>query len=191
MTNFEAVTSYSLLNVPGLGGSGPQHWQSFWEDSMPGLRRTEQDDWENPLKEDWVGRLAQSVETCPKPVVLIAHSLGCGTVVHAAAQGRLGKVAGAFLVAMPDMERADFPSQCIGFSPVPRGRLPFPSLMVGSRNDPYIGIDDLRGWAGTLGAEFVDVGNRHHIGSAASLGDWSEGRILFDRFVTDLANRSG
>jgi predicted alpha/beta hydrolase family esterase len=177
---------FSLLNVPGLGGSGPLHWQTAWEEALPGLGRVEQDDWDRPERRAWVRRLTESVNASEGQVVVVAHSLGCGTVVHAAAQGLLDKVAGAFLVAMPDMERDDFPPQCQGFSPVPRIRLPFPSLMVGSRNDPFIGIDALLEWAVVLGSEFVDVGNRHHIGSAAGLGDWLEGRVLFERFLSEL-----
>jgi len=150
----------------------------------------EQEDWDRPEKDAWVRRLTESVQAAPHPVVLIGHSLGCGTIVHAASRGALDKVAGAFLVAMPDMERADFPSQCLGFSPVPRLTLPFPSVMVASRNDPFIAIESLREWAGILGSEFVDVGNRHHIGSAAGLGEWIEGRVLFDHFLANLPNRT-
>jgi len=191
MSNIELPVGFSLLNVPGLGGSGPEHWQTFWEAATPGIGRVEQADWDHPAKDAWVARLTESVSRAPRPVVLVAHSLGCGTVVHAASMGLLGRVAGAFLVAMPDMEREDFPPQCVGYSPVPRIRLPFPSLMVGSRNDPYIGIDASREWAEILGSGFVDVGNRHHIGSAAGLGDWREGRALFDRFVSGLSVPEG
>ncbi len=47
-TPFEAVHP-TILTVPGLGGSGPAHWQSLWEhsraDTVPvelgcGTRRT-------------------------------------------------------------------------------------------------------------------------------------------------------
>ncbi|MEK7392949.1 MAG: alpha/beta fold hydrolase [Fibrobacterota bacterium] len=127
MTVRSNLTRFSLLNVPGLGGSGALHWQTAWEDALPGLARVEQDDWDRPEKDAWVWRLTESVRAAPDPVVLIGHSLGCGTIVHAASMGALDKVAGAFLVAMPDMERLDFPPQCQGFAPVPRLRLPFPA----------------------------------------------------------------
>jgi predicted alpha/beta hydrolase family esterase len=35
-----------LLIVPGLGGSGPDHWQTRWEQKLSTARRVEQSDWE-------------------------------------------------------------------------------------------------------------------------------------------------
>lgn len=190
MDGRETPRARRILTVPGWGGSGPGHWQTRWEASVPGMSRVEQDDWLQPERSAWVERLCREVDSSPAPVVLVGHSLGCGAIVHAAAQGRLGRVAGAFLVAMPDMERPGFPEQIRGFSPVPRLELPFAAWMVGSRDDPFIGIDRLREWAGVLGAEFVDVGARHHIGDAANLGEWREGRDLFEAFLESLDRSS-
>lgn len=175
-----------VLVVPGLGGSPEAHWQTAWESLDPTLVRVEQDDWDHPDRQDWVLRLDAAVAARRRPVVLCAHSLGCATVAHAAAQGRLSGVVGAFLVAMPDVERPDFPRVCTGFSPLPRNRLPFPSLVVGSDDDPYIPVGDLSGWAATFGSEFVSVGSRGHIGTAARLGEWREGISLFERFLDGL-----
>ncbi|MEN9309442.1 MAG: hypothetical protein RL173_3374, partial [Fibrobacterota bacterium] len=74
---------FSLLNVPGLGGSGPLHWQTAWEEALPGLGRVAQDDWDRPERRAWVRRLTESVNASEGQVVVVAHSLGCGTVVHA------------------------------------------------------------------------------------------------------------
>lgn len=171
-----------ILTVPGWSGSNETHWQSLWEAADPSILRVVQDDWYCPDRGPWVDRLCQVVEAQERPVFLVAHSLGAGTTVHAAAEGRLGKVVGAFLVAMPDMERPEFAKDFRGFSPVPRTPLPFPAMVVGSRNDPFIGIDALADWARILGAEFVDAGHRHHIGDAARLGYWEQGRELFEEF---------
>ncbi|HKU44709.1 MAG TPA: alpha/beta hydrolase, partial [Polyangiales bacterium] len=35
-----------VLIIPGLGGSGPQHWQTRWE-QLHGYRRVEQREWDN------------------------------------------------------------------------------------------------------------------------------------------------
>lgn len=174
----------SVVVVPGLGGSGPTHWQTHWELAHPDWIRCEQRDWDHPSKEEWVDRLQATVESAPRPVVLVGHSLGVATIAHAAAAGRLAKVERAFLVAMPDIERADFPVDlCPGFSPLPRLALPFPSTMVGSSNDPWTTSERLRGFATILGATYVDVGERHHIGTHSGLGAWAEGLVLFDRFL--------
>jgi predicted alpha/beta hydrolase family esterase len=42
----------TVLIIPGLGDSGPQHWQTLWEASHPEYRRVQQSDWEQPRRED-------------------------------------------------------------------------------------------------------------------------------------------
>lgn len=183
-TSQEHLSTRSVVVVPGLGGSGPTHWQTHWEQAFPEWIRCEQRDWEHPGVEEWVETLGRTVALAPRPVVLAGHSLGVATIAHAAASGLLTKVDRAFLVAMPDVERADFPRDlCPGFSPLPRSPLPFPSTMVGSSNDPWTTSDRLRGFATVLGATYVDVGERHHIGTHSGLGAWEEGLGLFDGFL--------
>jgi uncharacterized protein len=178
---------FEIINVPGYGGSGEEHWQTFWEMANPAIKRVEQADWDHPEKETWVKQLADVVkQNASKPVILMAHSLGCGMVVHAVAEGFLDNVVAVFLVALPDMERADFPKDIIGFSPVPRLKLPFPSTMIASETDPYITIEKIEEWANILGSEFINLGDRDHIGSAAQLGYWEEGMELFDQFMKKL-----
>lgn len=129
-------------------------------------------------------RLHATIDAAPRPVVLVGHSLGVATIAHAAAAGRLAKVERAFLVAMPDIERADFPMDlCPGFSPLPRAPLPFPATMVGSTNDPWITPERLRAFSAILGATYIDVGERHHIGTHSGLGAWEEGLKLFEDFL--------
>lgn len=181
----------SVVTVPGLGGSGVTHWQTFWERGNRGWLRAEQDDWDRPVRGLWTDRLVAVVESAPHPVILVGHSMGCATIAHAAHERRLGKVAGAFLVAMPDVERLDFPRNvCVGFDPLPPTSLPFPSTMVGSGNDPWIHPDRLAHWARIFGSRYIDVGERHHIGTAAGLGAWHEGYRLFVEFLHDLGIRS-
>ena len=178
---------FNYINVPGLGGSGEHHWQTFWEHAYPQIHRVEQADWDHPICSIWVNKLQLTTETwSDKPVVLIAHSLGCATLLHAVTQRKLKGVAGAFLVAMPDVEREDFPTECIGFKPMPRVTLPFPTVMVASENDPYISAAGLKKWADVLGSKFVSVGQRGHIGTAAQLAYWEEGQQLLRSFVGTL-----
>jgi uncharacterized protein len=72
-----------ILTVPGLGGSGPEHWQTWLERSLPGTGRVEQDDWDRPHRDKWLARLVGAVAEAPG-AVLVAHSLGCILVAHAA-----------------------------------------------------------------------------------------------------------
>ena len=178
---------FNYINVPGLGGSGEHHWQTFWEEAYPSIHRVEQADWDHPVCSTWVNKLQITVEQhSSKPVVLIAHSLGCCTAVHAVAQHKLKGIAGAFLVAMPDVTQPDFPKECIGFNPLPEIILPFPSLVIASENDPYITAPKLKVWADTFGSAFISVGEREHIGTAAKLEYWEEGQVLFEKFLKEL-----
>ncbi|MGI8570047.1 MAG: alpha/beta hydrolase [Methylocella sp.] len=42
-----------ILVIPGLGGSGPDHWQSRLEAKIPTARRVVQADWEHPALDAW------------------------------------------------------------------------------------------------------------------------------------------
>ena len=72
----QAVT---ILTVPGLGSSGPAHWQTHWEQHH-GCRRVQQHDWQHPVCTNWVAALDAAVAAAPGPVVLVAHNLACATV---------------------------------------------------------------------------------------------------------------
>ena len=127
------------LILPGWQGSPAEHWQSHWQRSLPDASRVEQDDWLQPQREAWVACLDRHVAAAPAQLILIAHSLGCVTLAHWAAQAapaQLAKVQGALLVAPADVERPGCPEALQNFAPIPRQPLPFPSLLVGSDNDP-------------------------------------------------------
>ena len=78
--------SIRYLIVPGWQGSPDNHWQSHWQRSLPNSVRVEQRDWLTPQRRDWVQALEQAIAAERSPVILIAHSLGCITVAHWAAQ---------------------------------------------------------------------------------------------------------
>jgi predicted alpha/beta hydrolase family esterase len=174
----------SLLIVPGLGGSGPVHWQTRWEALDPRSMRVEQHDWDEPECTAWCESLERSVSAAPAPIVLVAHSLGCITVAHWAAQGSVSRVRAALLVAPADVEREPtHPLVPSCFRPVPRAALPFRSMVVASSNDPHAALERAREFAQSWGAEFVDVGALGHINADSRLGDWEQGRALLSRLL--------
>jgi predicted alpha/beta hydrolase family esterase len=62
---------------------------------------------------------------------------------------------------------------------LPLKRLPFPTLVVASSNDPYGSADHARRCAKAWGSELVEVGEKGHLNSDSKLGDWPEGfRLL-------------
>lgn len=172
-----------ILIIPGWGDSGPGHWQTLWEAALPTARRVKQRDWEKPAREDWVLELDLAITACPQPPVLVAHSLGCLTVVHwASAQRR--PVAGGLFVAPSDSERPEFPPTVTGFAPVPTVRLPFPSILVASTNDPFIRVERARSFADAWGSRFVDVGRCGHINTASGFGPWPAGAALLSELCS-------
>jgi predicted alpha/beta hydrolase family esterase len=180
------TTDLHILIVPGLGGSGPDHWQSRWEQKLSTARRVHQADWERPVLADWTGRIAEAVAAADKPVVLIGHSLGVPAIVHAAPR-MAGRVRGAFLVAPPS-ERALAGIEAVdpAFLPFPRDPLPFPSVVVGSRDDPYADLPEIEDYAAAWGTDFADAGEAGHINSASGHGPWPEGLMRFAGFLKRL-----
>ena len=168
-----------VLILPGLYDSGPRHRQTLWERAQPQARRVIQDDWVTPKCADWVARLEHAIEETQSPV-LVAHSLGCALVAHwAAAATPLRSVRGALLVAPADTEAPGVPPGVTGFAPMPLNRLPFPSIVVASSNDPYVSLDRARQFATAWGSRFVDIGDAGHISD--TVGQWPEGLALLDQ----------
>jgi len=171
-----------VLILPGLGNSGPDHWQSRWEKANPGFRRVMQRDWDNPVCAQWRAALEQSVGAAGATTVLVAHSLGCLLVAHWAARTSL-RIKGALLVGVPDPSRPTFPPQISGFHPVPQPRLPFDSIVVASSNDPYGSLEHAERCAMSWGSRLVNIGDAGHINVTSGFGDWSEGYRLLQELM--------
>lgn len=174
-----------FLIVPGLFNSGPDHWQSHWQRALPTAERVEQSDWERPTLGEWTAGLVEAVRRNPG-AVLIAHSLGCAVVAHLAAIGAGRGVGGALLVAPADVNRRGPAGRLLqGFSPLPRQRLPFPTLVVASHDDPYVEISQARAFAQSWGARFVDAGRAGHINVESGHGAWPAGLALLRDLVDE------
>jgi uncharacterized protein len=180
------VADTDIIIIPGYENSGPDHWQSRWEQKLSTARRVEQDAWSKPVREDWVARVAETVNAAEKPVLLVAHSLGIPTVIHAIPHFKT-KIAGAFLVAPPDVANPKIrPRHLMTFGPYPRDPLPFPSILVGSRNDHYCSYEMAEYLANAWGAQLIDGGESGHLNSESGHGPWPEGTMVFANFLSKL-----
>jgi uncharacterized protein len=179
------IAETDILIIPGYTSSGPEHWQTRWEQKIQSARRVEQRDWLKPHFAEWQDNVVSAVEAAAKPVVLVAHSMGVITVIHAAK--RLAKVKGAFLVAPPGetymVEHEDID---LKFADVPRDPLPFPSVLVASRNDPFCPHLEAEEWAYAWGSAFSDAGESGHINMDSGHGPWPEGLMRFAGFLSKL-----
>ncbi len=180
------VKDADILIVPGYTNSGPEHWQSRWQAKLSTARRVEQAEWSKPVREDWTRVLAYAVNEAERPVVIIAHSLGVATTVQALPLFEK-PVAGAFLVAPPDVANpAIRPKHLMTFGPYPRDPLPFPSIVVGSSNDPFCDLDVAEEIAAAWGSMFVHAGDAGHINADSGYGPWPEGSMAFANFMIRL-----
>jgi len=196
MTIFSPFDEHSpiILTVPGLGGSGPSHWQTLWEQSRPDTVRVELGMWDTPHRNSWVTKLDQAIRGAQAPVVLAAHSLGCLAVAWWAAlspQPFGWPVAGALLVAPADVDKPDVRPELAAFQPSPRTPLPFPSIVVSSSDDPWISPDKAQSLAKGWGSVFVDAGPQGHLNAASGIGWWEEGQALLDRVLDAASDRNG
>jgi predicted alpha/beta hydrolase family esterase len=180
------IAETDILILPGLGNSGPGHWQMRWAEKMSTAAIVEQADWDEPDPEDWVDTIVKAVELAERPVVLVAHSLACIAVARAGNRLAGGKVRGAFLVAPPDINREDMPDVVADFAPLPRDPLPFPSLLVASASDGYCGLESAADMAGAWGSEFHNAGEAGHINLESGHGPWPEGLLMFTRLMQRL-----
>lgn len=180
------VRDADILIIPGYTNSGPDHWQTRWEKKLSTARRVEQAEWSKPVRDDWVENVRRAIEEARRPVVLVAHSLGIPTAIHAANLAAK-PVAGAFFVAPPDVANPSVrPKHLMTFGPYRRERLPFPSITIASRNDPFCAFEVAGDIAAAWGSHFLDAGEAGHINAESGHGPWPEGSMTFASFLSKL-----
>ena len=170
-----------ILLVPGLNDSGPDHWQSYWERELDHCARVDLGSWDDPHRNSWVNRLNLAIQRAGRPVILVAHSLGCHAVAWWNEYERPevdGPVKGALLVAPPEVDNEDVDERLARFAPVMRTPFPFPTIVAASRDDPYIGFDRARRLAGIWRSRFVDAGWLGHINAESGIRGWPFGQFL-------------
>ncbi|WP_150292831.1 RBBP9/YdeN family alpha/beta hydrolase [Sphingobium estronivorans] len=187
----------TILFVPGLRDHVEDHWQTHAARDIPGSVTVE------PLTADRLSRAARvaaldaALHACPGEVILVAHSAGCLTAAHwALAPTR--PIRAALLVTPADIERAlpaGYPTvdalQEGGWLPMPRSALPFPSIVVASRNDPLADFGRVEELAAAWGAELHDAGMVGHLNPAAGFGPWPDVHGLLQRLAVQTGAEAG
>jgi uncharacterized protein len=167
------MTNYLL--VPGLGNSGPEHWQTHFENLADNFYRIEQQESDAPNCKDWITTINKKVvEFDPLSVVLIGHSLGCATIAHWAAKYKQ-QIKGAMLVAPSDLEAPQYTFPATGFAPMPKEKIDFKTIVVASANDVWVSLERAQFFAKIWGSEFINIGNAGHINVASGHTNWDEG----------------
>jgi hypothetical protein len=145
----------------------------------------------------------REISRAPAPVWLVAHSFGCLAAVLAGTD-KADRVAGALLVAPADPDRFSPAGLDVGVGTataddrpaitltpyIPKAALGFPSLVVASRDDPWMALPRVRHWAHLWGGQLVDVGNAGHINMESGYGPWPEGLELLRALQASQDDRS-
>lgn len=176
----------SVLLIPGIGNSGPTHWQSRWEALHSKTLRVRQADWDQPDCGQWAEQLERAVSQAQAPAVLVAHSLGCLVAAHWMALTSL-PIKAALLVAVPDPSGPSFPREATGFVPlssemehqVRKQRI----TMVSSSDDPFATAPYTQERAVAWKARHLALGNLGHINASSGLGDWPYGWQLVEELL--------
>nr|BFE73419.1 alpha/beta hydrolase [Actinoplanes digitatis] len=168
-----------IITVPGLRGPVPDHWQTRLAAALPNVRPVPPLGRENPSLDERVAALQETIEATAGPVVIVAHSAGVITTVHWAAGRTAGRVRGALLATPPDLSRplpAEYPSlsalASLGWLPIPRQPLPFPSIVAASADDALGDPALVRSLADAWGSEYRELGAVGHLNPASGYGDW-------------------
>ncbi len=187
MTHLHTPDFFDTLIVPGYHGSGEAHWQTWMEQQLPHARRIKGIDWEYPQVEQWSEQIIFALESAKNPVWIVAHSFGSLATVWAS-QYTADKIAGVLLVAPADPWRFTYSGLYSSVShhqvvrsiaeDVPKSRLPFPSVVVASTNDPWVKLTVAGYWAQHWGSYFINAGNVGHINTDSGFGPWPEGLQL-------------
>ncbi len=163
------------FTIPGYGGSGNDHWQTYFDTKIDNCKRIQQDSWDHPVLEDWVDRINETLQDENlAEVIVITHSLG-GIAFLEWVKKYKKKIKGAFLVAPPDIEN---PYEDLGLGKsvsIPQFKLPFPSIVVCSSNDHWMNIERSRYFANVWGSELSILDNAGHINGVSGYGEWNEG----------------
>lgn len=178
----------TVLIVPGLRDHVEEHWQTLLAQELPGcvtVPPLEQDKLNCQARLEAIDRALEKIEG---PVIIVAHSAGCMMVAHWA-QSRTRPILGAVLAAPADVETpmpAGYPTREVlaanGWLPIPDERLPFPSILAASSNDPLTALDRARGFARDWGSHWVELGPVGHLNPASGHGPWPVAKQL----ISDL-----
>jgi predicted alpha/beta hydrolase family esterase len=172
----EASSRYDFVLVPGRYNSGPEHWQSMWEQDLPVWKRLAQRNWDDADVHRWTGSLRRLLTQCTRPALLVGHSLGA-LAACCVARELPAAVGGLMLVAPAEPAKFDAEDE------VPRCALGVPAVLVASRNDPFMSYARAEYWAGVWHSELVDLGDAGHINVESGFGAWPFGKKVLLRLV--------
>jgi uncharacterized protein len=180
-----------ILVIPGYEGAGPVHWQTRMVGKLSTARIVDQPDWLHSSLTVAVAQIVKAVDEATRPIVFVAHSLGnllvAQSVPALTERGLIGRVKGAYLVAVPvGAALLELAAVDKAFGVIPRDPLPFPSVLVASSNDPFASLEEAADISAAWGSKLIEAGEQGHINIASGHGPWPEGMMSFAGFLSRL-----
>jgi uncharacterized protein len=143
---------------------------------------------ENLSLRDRLDAIQDALDSIEGRVTIVAHSAGVIALAHWAQHYQRADITGALLATPADLETPmpeGYPSvaalQEYGWLPVPRQRLPFPSIVAASSNDPLAALPRVEELAGDWGSHVVRLGHVGHLNPAWGFGEWLQAEELIAR----------
>ena len=172
----------SFIVLHGLGGSGPEHWQSWLYKELVNAGEKVYyptlPEYDDPHKDKWIHTLEDTFHNVYSDnITVVAHSLGCILWLHFAHKNDpiLKKfVKRVILVAPPspylkhEMIQRFFPLPVKGKETIQSYRN---TLQIQSTNDPYCSVEDSQ-YFKDLGIKQLLVVNKGHINIDSGFGKW-------------------
>ncbi len=169
-----------LLFIPEAGPLSPDHWIARWSAKLSTARLVAALDPKATPAE-----IVATARLSARPLLLIGHSTGAVAAALAADALTAQDVRGAFLVAPPaqdilmTLDDGAWPR-------APLARLPWPTILVGSRTDPWASLRQSQALASDWGAEFIDAGEAGRIDADSGHGPWPDGLLKLGGLLKKL-----
>ncbi len=165
-----------VLLLHGWGGSDYPHWQSWLASEIAKDYGTVSflkfSNFDFPDRELWMKELLRELEEF-KPNIVICHSLANTLWFHMCNEKNIIDVEKLFLVAPPSLKCEV--EEIKSFFPVrtPEYLYAKEVLLVGSTNDPYMRLTELKELQSSLGVDVKILTDAGHINSDSGYGEWS------------------
>jgi len=167
-----SARSRTVLVVPGLDDFAVTRWPQ----RVPGVRRVAAVDRSVPDLNRWAASVATAIDGCREAPLVVAHGFGALAALRATFLFER-RVAGMMLVAPDDPDRHGVLAR------LPATPLPYPTLVVASRDDRGIKITK----AGALATRW---GSRLVVTDRLDDDRWPEGDRLLRAFAAELVPRA-
>lgn len=183
----------TLLIVPGFGGSGPLHWQSWiakkyesaiWVNDLPLLE---------PKIHIWANAICRAIDQIEGEILILAHSFGCLASSLAIAR-HPQRVAAAILVAPASPARFSENGHILpehdGTKTIkhllPTQPLAVTGLVIASENDPWMPFNQAAKLAKNFGFPTINLGLSGHINVDSGHGPWPLIDVLIGNLIYQI-----